>query len=122
MQNSMVLATNPRPAVVELITGWYGGVPGPPPTLPNARANDKFVPGGWLMNNKPFPIGKLMSDKLYLNVVRTCRTCHTADVTRVGGQYRTWRTYEQFKKGKSRISEFACGASGNDMPHVRSAI
>jgi hypothetical protein len=98
-QNMAVLATQPPPAIKELIEGWYGG-----PGLPLAAAKDAWTPDpGWKDH-----------EKLYLNVVRACRTCHTALVN----QNISWRTYNQFRGQARKLSTRVCGTQGNrDMPH-----
>jgi hypothetical protein len=106
-QNMVVKAAGAPPAIVELINGWYQnfGTTG--------KANDAFVPTAWMNQpntNLPFP-----SQKLYLNVVRTCRTCHTALRNAV-----SWRTYGQFVTNVSGIQTRVCaGNAGRDtMPHA----
>jgi hypothetical protein len=112
-QNMAVMASGAPPAIVELISGWYSnfGTTG--------KANDAFAPPAWTNqpNTKlPFP-----SQKLYLNVVRTCRTCHTALRNAI-----SWRRYDQFTRSASGIQTRVCaaGPAGNNpaaqntMPHA----
>jgi hypothetical protein len=110
-QNMVVLSTAPRAAIKELINGWYAG--NPPCNDPN-KFCDQFLPPGWTKGQ--VIIGMLTQDKLYFNVVRTCRTCHTALRNGI-----SWRTYAQFK-GNSNISAYVCGLDRNGigidiMPH-----
>jgi hypothetical protein len=112
-QNAAVLATQPSSAVRELIEGWYGG-----PKLPNATANDEFVPPGWI--GADIIPGKLSRKRLYLNVVRTCRTCHTAIPRQNPRTGISWNTYAQFQNQVQSRTEFTevCGVQADrDMPH-----
>jgi hypothetical protein len=62
--NALVLATNPTPAIQQLINGWYGNAVSQPGQTPN----DNFVPPGFA--------GKT---DLYNEVIKPyCRTCHIA--------------------------------------------
>ena len=72
----MVLATNPRPALAEVVNGLY------PTGITNvgAKAKDTFVPAAWAGH-----------ETLYEEVVKPyCRTCHIALEP-----YRAWDTYQQ---------------------------
>ena len=106
LQNAAVLATQPRPAVTSLIQGWYGGA-----TLPNATADDTFVPTAWKTQDVD-ALKPLTSEKLYQNVVRTCRTCHTPLVA----QNLAWDTYAKLT---ARANTFVSEVCGTDliMPH-----
>lgn len=42
-QNALVLATQPRQPIVDLINGWYHNTPG----VPNTRFDGTFVPNSW---------------------------------------------------------------------------
>lgn len=60
--NSIVLASNPAPAIVEQINALYGGAP----QTPGARANDAAVPAGW--RTEP---------NIYKQVIEPyCASCH----------------------------------------------
>jgi hypothetical protein len=109
-QNMAVVATQPRAAVTELITGWYAG------PNPN-KANDAWVPAAW--HNQDPTLAPLTTDKLYLNVVRTCRTCHTALIRQNLRTGVSWNTYAQFQNQirRSGFSE-VCGVQADrDMSH-----
>lgn len=106
-QNLAVLATKPRDAVQSLIKNWYGD------DLKGGMAVEG-APAGWrgvtIVSGPP----SLTSDKLYENVVRTCRTCHTADVE----TGRSWATYAQFKDAARDIARVACSPpAARIMPH-----
>jgi hypothetical protein len=100
-QNMAVLETNPnRAAITELINGWYAN---------GNTMDDKFVPPGWQRKGIGTLPAQLTSEKLYLNVVRTCRTCHTALRAAI-----SWNTYQQFTGADI---DRVCGTT-KDMPHA----
>jgi hypothetical protein len=70
--NNLVLATNPSPAIKELIKGWYRNSPLGQFQDPN------FVPPGWQRHpDNPNLDGEVK--QLYQQVIATsCRTCHIA--------------------------------------------
>jgi len=71
--NDLVLATNPSPAIKELINGWYSNSP--------EFQNPNFVPPGWEHHpTNPNLDGEVK--QLYQQVIATsCRTCHVAGGT-----------------------------------------
>lgn len=93
--NQTVLDTNPTPATVELVNGWYGG-----PNMPANAFNGGFVPNGWLPPNAP-----ANATQLYLQVVAPgCRACH---VMRGSEQQSDidFSSYEKFISYKPRIEK-----------------
>lgn len=109
-QNMAVFATTPRTAVRELIDGWYKDYGA------TKKANDAFIPAGWQKQDAD-KLKPLTSEKLYLNVVRTCRTCHTA----LQNQRLSWSTYAGFnakRGGGAGIANLVCEPPANRvMPH-----
>lgn len=74
--NAFVLASQPTPAIVDLITGWYGSASGV--NNPNQFFNRAYVPAGW----KKTP----GQTKIYNEVIKPhCRTCHIAQENSQGG-------------------------------------
>ncbi len=103
--NEKVLATNPSPAIRELVEGWYGGF-----GLPQPNQNTAFVPPGW-------DVGPDQA-QLYRGVVGTsCRTCHVAQE-----QIRDFSTYENFRGSRSLIISEVLSDSTKVMPHAKVAF
>jgi hypothetical protein len=84
--NEHVLATNPTPAIRELITGWYDPagttIPAGATAIPaSASFHGDFVPRGWRSNSSD-RYSNHASEKLYSKVVKPfCRTCHVSQST-----------------------------------------
>jgi hypothetical protein len=96
LQNAMVLATQPPPAITELINGWYHNTPG----TANTVFDGNFVPNGWrpaCSASVPCKSGYLCSGGVCLEdasvsprsdpegitvyrqvYAKYCRTCHVA--------------------------------------------
>ena len=102
--NEMVLLTNPRPTVRELIHGWYGSNDLTSNTLPTGTAfNADFVPADWrpgTSGGNPAADKAENASKLYRQVVGPfCRACHTQQS---GANF---ATYENFINTKNRITD-----------------
>jgi hypothetical protein len=91
--NMTVLATNPRPAIKELINLWY-----PDPTL--SPFTDR-IPPGWLGQ-------EVLYTKLYQ---KYCRTCHVAMSIRADHDL-AFQTFSQFEERKGVLRDRVCGLEG----------
>lgn len=100
--NNMVAASNPWPAIAQLIATWNGG---------GATQPTDVVVAGW--NGTP-------QQDLYKFVVgRSCRTCHIAqDNGQTGSDAIDWSTYAMFKSHRAVIQSYVCG-SGKEMPQAK---
>lgn len=106
--------TNPKPAIVELINGWYSDS--------NITFKSDFAPPDWESKNK----------ELYINVVKPyCRTCHVA----LNRSFSTFGSlpnpsFESFTFSASRIDTAVCGNDNTNsnanaiykMPNARVAF
>jgi hypothetical protein len=91
--NMTILATNPRPAIRELINLWY-----PDPSL--STFTDR-IPPGWLGH-----------EVLYTKTFQKyCRTCHVAMSTRADHNL-AFQTFSQFDERKFVLHDRACGLQG----------
>ena len=89
--NKLVLNTNPSPAIVDLIGGWY---PTPASTFTNS-----FVPAGWAGH-----------ETLYNNVVKPhCRTCHVAMVPDNPSLGLSFRSFNEFHQFNFELDARVCG-------------
>jgi hypothetical protein len=100
--NQLVLASNPQPAIADLIKNWDTGQPTDPP-------NTGYVPQAWLQAQKK---------QLYQDVVaKSCRTCHVAFNNGSPQSGINWTTFSQFSSKKGVIQIYTCGDS-KYMPHA----
>lgn len=89
--NQLILNTNPSPAIVETIHGWY-------PTA-NAIFNGNFTPPGWA--------GHI---PLYKSVVKPyCRSCHIAMDT---NSNLSFNNFSDFRNWNFELSHRVCGNTG----------
>jgi hypothetical protein len=108
--NQLVKDSNPQPAIVDIINGWYAGLADPANDPPNMS----FTPAAWK--------DTVAKENLYKQVVaKSCRTCHVAfNSTNVA-----WSTYSQFQIRRGTIQNYVCGTPGvaagtpdKYMPHA----
>jgi hypothetical protein len=111
-QNTAVLETAPPAAIRQLIEGWYGA------GLSRRSANDEFVPDRWKGQAVGDGSTGLTSEKLYLNVVRTCRTCHTALAQPTNNSWSTYSGFERLLTRSARVCSKLYGDNQRDMPHT----
>ncbi len=101
--NSMIKATNPRPAIVNLINGWYTPLNTPP------TQNNNYLPAGW-QTGASVPA---TAAGLYQNViVPGCRTCHYSFSSGIN-----WDTYQSALNNNSFIQFYVCEPKPR-MPHA----
>jgi hypothetical protein len=75
--------TNARPAIIELIEGWYGGS-----NLPRETQDEDFIPSGWQDTNERAILKVEHQAYLYHNVVApSCRSCHVTRPAMTNGSY-----------------------------------
>lgn len=101
--NQLVKLSDPQPAIVDLIDGWYAAA---------APAQDSdWTPPAWQTTSPGHT-------NLYRQVVaQSCRTCHVAfnrDQTTFGIN---WTTWDQFLTYRGSIEPMVCGSS-KYMPHA----
>jgi hypothetical protein len=86
--NKLVLKTNPTPAIVEAINGWY-------PT-PTSNFNGNFTPSGWVGH-----------ELLYTKVVKPyCRSCHIA---MDANSAQVFNKFSEFRDLNFELSQRVCG-------------
>jgi hypothetical protein len=100
--NQLVKLSQPQPAIIDLIDGWYlGGTP---------TQDSNFTPAAWQAS-----VDKI---DLYRKVVGTsCRTCHIGFGSDPQNQGLNWVSYTQFQQQRTSV-EFAVCGSYKYMPHA----
>jgi hypothetical protein len=103
MNSIIATATNPRPAISQLITGWYTPLNTPP------TQNNNYLPTGW-QAGASVPAS---AAGLYQNViVPGCRTCHYSFSSSIN-----WDTYQSALNDNLTIQSYVC-APQPVMPHA----